>query len=217
VLVLGALAQGAAPPAADPSLAVADSRLQQLLAQAAGPFKRWREASPEQAGQRQLVRLGLALSAAQATRAAWADELQAMLASHGLAPSSLLLELPPTLAYDDRNLRERLAALAALGCELAINRFGTGTATLSALEKLPLALLKIDAGVIEGALSREHHRVLLEAIVRVARSQGMATLAQGVASGRALARVCELGCDRVEGPLPRRSAAPLLQGLALLA
>lgn len=174
---------------------LAEALLQRTLALALPAFMAWRAADAE----RGHCRLALPVSAALVRRAGWADELGTWLQDAGLAGRDLQLELPPTLVLQDRNLPARLQALAQMGVALALDDFGTGHSSLSALARLPLALLKIDRGFVPQAHELEHHRVLLESTVRLATQLGIATLGKGLETAPQLALLRGLGCQRGEG------------------
>jgi EAL domain-containing protein (putative c-di-GMP-specific phosphodiesterase class I) len=175
--------------------ALAAALLQRQLALAAGPFVRWRAADPA----RQACRLALPVAAPLVRRAGWGDELGLLLQDAGLDGTDVQLELPPTLPLQDRNLPPRLQALARQRLSLALDDFGTGQSSLSALGRLPLALLKIDRGFVPQAHELEHHRVLLESTVRLAGQLGIATLGKGLQTTPQLALLRGLGCQRGEG------------------
>ncbi|MBC7703257.1 MAG: EAL domain-containing protein, partial [Rhodoferax sp.] len=93
--------------------------------------------------------------------------------------------------------------------------FGTGYSSLSSLHELPVNTVKIDRSFVAEAVSSAHHRVLIEATIRVARSLGMGTVAEGIETREQAALLQELGCHKGQGyffckPLP---PAELLQWL----
>ena len=186
---------------------LAEALLQRTLALAAAHFVPWRAADASRAG----CRLALPAAAALVRRADWADTLASLLQDNGLACADVQLELPPTLALHDSNLPARLQVLARSGVALALDDFGTGGSSLSALARLPLALLKIDRGFVPQAHELEHHRVLLESTVRLATQLGIATLGKGLQTAAQLALLREMGCERGEG----EAAAALLPPTAL--
>jgi EAL domain-containing protein (putative c-di-GMP-specific phosphodiesterase class I) len=203
-------ALGPAEAGDDDQLAAA--LLQHQLQRAAEPFLRWRAADRA----RQACRLALPVATPLVRRAGWADELAALLQGAGLDGADVQLELPPTLPLHDRNLPARLQALARQRLSLALDDFGTGQSSLSALGRLPLALIKIDRGFVPQAHELEHHRVLLESTVQAASRLGIATLGKGLQTVPQLALLRGLGCQRGEGAAARALLAPgLLDGVPL--
>ena len=89
--------------------------------------------------------------------------------------------------------------LKALGLSLALDDFGTGYSSLSSLHALPIDTVKIDRSFVSQSDTSNHHRVLIEATVRVANSLGMTTVAEGVETHAQAQVVATLGCDRAQG------------------
>jgi EAL domain-containing protein (putative c-di-GMP-specific phosphodiesterase class I) len=92
-------------------------------------------------------------------------------------------------------------ALKALGLTLALDDFGTGYSSLASLHLLPVDTVKIDRSFVSEAVTSAHHRVLIEATVRVARSLHMSTVAEGIETAGQAAVVRELGCEKGQGYL----------------
>ena len=121
-----------------------------------------------------------------------------------------------SLAAQDQDIQQRLHDLKALGIQLALDDFGTGYSSLSSLHLLPVDTVKIDRSFVCQADTSAHHRVLIEATVKVARSLGMTTVAEGIETQSQLDVVRNHLCDKVQGyfysrPLP---APELLAWLA---
>jgi EAL domain-containing protein (putative c-di-GMP-specific phosphodiesterase class I) len=96
---------------------------------------------------------------------------------------SLQLEVTESLAAQDQQVQQRLHELKALGITLALDDFGTGYSSLSSLHLLPVDTVKIDRSFVCQADTSHHHRVLIEATVKVAQSLGMNTVAEGIETG----------------------------------
>ena len=157
------------------------------------------------------------LSRAQLGQAGWVDSVAAVLAATGMPAASLQLEVTESLAAQDQDTQLRLHELKALGVKLALDDFGTGYSSLSSLHLLPVDTVKIDRSFVCQADTSSHHRVLIEATVKVAQSLGMKTVAEGIETRSQLDVVREQCCDKVQGyyfsrPLP---AAELLDWLSL--
>jgi diguanylate cyclase (GGDEF)-like protein len=139
-----------------------------------------------------------------------------ILESSGVAPARLQLEVTESLAAQDDSIRSRLQELRTLGLTLALDDFGTGYSSLASLHQLPVGTVKIDRSFVSEAVASAHHRVLIEATIRVASSLGMGTVAEGIETAAQAALLRQLGCDKGQGyffskPL---SAADLVQWLA---
>ena len=115
-----------------------------------------------------------------------ADQLWLELTETGLADSSAL---------------PSLTALHDLGIRLALDDFGTGWSSMSRLALYPWDLLKIDRSFIAslGVDPRAEH--LVRAMIAMAHSLGILTVAEGVETPDQLSRLTDLGCDVVQGNL----------------
>ena len=130
-----------------------------------------------------------------------------MLETFGMRPECLQIEITESLAAQDETIQCHLHALRALGVTVALDDFGTGFSSLSSLHLLAVDTVKIDRSFVSLADSSAHHRVLIEATVRVARSLGMRTVAEGIETEAQAAVIRELGCDKGQGYLYSRPLA----------
>jgi predicted signal transduction protein with EAL and GGDEF domain len=141
------------------------------------------------------------LSAVQLRRAGLAAEVQAVLADSRIAPAALQLEVTESLAAQDEAARTRLREIKALGVRIALDDFGTGYSSLACLHQLPVDTVKIDRSFVSHAEGSDYHRVLIEATIRVARTLGMDTVAEGIETPSQAALLQRLDCDRGQGYL----------------
>jgi diguanylate cyclase (GGDEF)-like protein len=160
--------------------------------------------------------LAVNLSRAQLGQPAFIDSVRDILRSCGMNPQQLQLEVTESLAAQDEMIQSRLRDLKSLGLKLALDDFGTGYSSLASLHLLPVDTIKIDRSFVSQADSSRHHRVLVEATIRVAHSLGMSTVAEGIETAAQAAAVRQLCCEKGQGyffakPLP---AADLARWLA---
>ncbi len=141
------------------------------------------------------------LSAVQLRLPGLAADVQAVLADSGLPPAALQLEVTESLAAQDETARERLREIKALGVRIALDDFGTGYSSLACLHQLPVDTVKIDRSFVSHAERSDYHRVLIEATIRVARTLGMDTVAEGIETASQAALLRRLDCDRGQGYL----------------
>ncbi|MDO9074303.1 MAG: EAL domain-containing protein [Rubrivivax sp.] len=151
--------------------------------------------------------LSVNLSRAQLADPALAAQVQHALQNAGLAPGCLQLEITESLAAEDPQIRAGLHALKVLGLTLALDDFGTGYSSLASLHQWPVDVIKIDRSFVSQLETSAHHRVLVEATVRVARSLGMGTVAEGVETAGQAAALRALQCDKGQGYLYARPLA----------
>ncbi|MGC8466184.1 MAG: putative bifunctional diguanylate cyclase/phosphodiesterase, partial [Acidimicrobiales bacterium] len=126
-----------------------------------------------------------------------------LLDTHGILGSEVCLELTESVVMD--NIARASAILGQLrerDIHIAIDDFGSGYSSLAYLGRLPVNKLKIDKGFID---QLEHDdtpdETLVAAIVAMAESLGMSTVAEGVETPTQARRVRELGCDSIQGYL----------------
>jgi diguanylate cyclase (GGDEF)-like protein len=147
-----------------------------VLARACRDFMHWRDVLGPLAPRL----LAVNLSRAQLGQDGFAASVRATLASVGMEPGALQLEVTESLAAQDQDIQARLHELKAIGVTLALDDFGTGYSSLSSLHLLPVDTVKIDRSFVCQADTSHHHRVLIEATVKVAQSLGMGTVAEGI-------------------------------------
>lgn len=139
------------------------------------------------------------LSRAQLAQPDWAAKVADILARTGMPAAGLQLEVTESLAAQDEQIQVRLHELKALGIKLALDDFGTGYSSLSSLHLLPVDTVKIDRSFVCKADTSHHHRVLIEATVKVAQSLGMNTVAEGIETAAQLDAVRAQSCAKGQG------------------
>lgn len=118
----------------------------------------------------------------------------------GIEPARVTAEITESaLLVDEASVVERLSRLREAGIRVAIDDFGTGYASLNYLTKLPLDVLKIDRGLITNIVEGERDRIVVKAMIRLARELGLTVLVEGVESTPQLALLSEWGCDLYQG------------------
>jgi diguanylate cyclase (GGDEF)-like protein len=124
------------------------------------------------------------------------------LASTGLAPQLLELELTESVLFDESdNLGAIFGRLRALGVRLAIDDFGTGYSNLGYLKRFAVQRLKIDRSFVRRLSVDAHDESIVRAIIDVAHNLGLATVAEGVEDEATLARLVQMGCEFAQGYL----------------
>jgi diguanylate cyclase (GGDEF)-like protein len=156
------------------------------------------------------------LSPRQFLQADVVEMVRDVLAHTGLHPSALVLELTEgVMMFDSAQTISQLAGLKSLGVRLAIDDFGTGYSSLSYLRELPFDILKIDKLFIDGIAGGPSESGFARAIMRLARTLDLQTVAEGVEGASQVAELKGLQCDVGQGfffakPLPRDGIDALL-------
>lgn len=120
----------------------------------------------------------------------------------------LTLEITESMVMTpDDELTTRFQALRDMGVGLSVDDFGTGFSGLSRLVTLPVTEIKIDKSFVDGCLTDNRSRSLLEAITSIGQSFGMMVVAEGVETREQLQLLQRIGCPVVQGyyfarPLP---------------
>lgn len=173
---------------------------EKVLEMACRDFVRWQQ----RLGSRAPKLLAVNLSRAQLGHEGLCHKVSDILAASGMEPHRLQLEITESLAAQGTDIQEQLLRLKALGVKLALDDFGTGYSSLSSLHLLPVDTVKIDRSFVTLAGTSRHHEVLIEATVKVARSLGMNTVAEGIETEQQAAVVYAQGCDKGQGYLYSR-------------
>jgi diguanylate cyclase (GGDEF)-like protein len=140
------------------------------------------------------------VSAHQLSRRGFADDVRSALASSGIRPSLLTLELTETtLMRDVTAAGAALKAIKALGVRIAIDDFGTGYASLSQLQRLPVDILKIDRSFVAALGDGGQSRELLQAILGVGEALSLTVVAEGIEEAEQMATLEEMGCEMAQG------------------
>jgi len=184
------------------------------------PLGEWvlRTACAEAAKWPAYVRIAINLSPAQFRSTELVPVVVGALASSGIAPHSLELEVTETvIMHDSDAVFAVLAQLRELGVRIALDDFGTGYSSLSFLQRFPFDKVKIDrsfVGELSSARAEAHH--LARAVVRFAVSLGKTTTAEGVETKEQLDILREEGCAETQGyyfsrPMPASDIATMLR------
>jgi EAL domain-containing protein (putative c-di-GMP-specific phosphodiesterase class I) len=145
-----------------------------------------------------------------------ADALSDALASSGVDPSAIILEITESvLMQQTDSVLERLQTLKKRGVRLAIDDFGTGYCSLSYLQRFPLDIMKIDKAFIARMATNGNDAALASTIVALAATLKLFTVAEGVEDADQRQQLLALGCDHGQGflfaqPVPASAIADLL-------
>lgn len=168
------------------------------------------------------TKVAINVSAHQLRTAGLADAVASALIRHSLPPSWLELEITESAVMDDiASASTILKQISALGVSLALDDFGTGHASLSYLRRLPFNTLKIDRSFIQNVVTDPGDASLSLAIIAMARSLGLRTVAEGVETEAQRDYLRKHLCDEMQGflisrPLPAAQAGQYLLDAAAL-
>ncbi|WP_294121014.1 EAL domain-containing protein [Sphingomonas sp.] len=126
--------------------------------------------------------------------------LLAEIAHAGLIPEQITVEIvESSLMADSLEVAGRLSRLRAAGVRIAIDDFGTGYSSLAYLTSLPIDAIKIDRGLINHIVGGTRDRIVVKAMIRLARELGLKVVVEGVENIAQLHLLEEWGCDLYQG------------------
>lgn len=179
-----------------------------VLSQAASDFEHWHSAGLPR------LRVAVNVSAAELVRKNFATTFLEK-TRRTRTPPCIDIEIPESaLRMDLQLLRQTLRTLRGEGVRIAVDHFGMSQASLSRLGELPVDSLKIDRSFISRLRSEPESQAVVIAIIALARSYGLRTVAEGVESIEQLKILDALGCEQAQGYL--HSPAVSCEELALL-
>lgn len=148
----------------------------------------------------EVICVAVNLSAAQFARDTLFGDVTSALAANGLQPSRLELEVTEGLLVHDRDqTRDLLCRLREAGVGIALDDFGTGYSSLSYLREFPFSKLKIDRSFVRDLPQENGCEAIIQAVIALAKSIRLQTVAEGVESLDHLMRVKAAGCDMAQG------------------
>lgn len=118
----------------------------------------------------------------------------------GINPRRVTAEITESaLLLDQDAVAERLQRLREAGIGIAVDDFGTGYANLAYLTSLPLDAIKIDRGLVADLVGGERDRIVVKALIHLARELDLKVVVEGVETTGQLALLAEWGCDLYQG------------------
>ena len=165
-----------------------------VLLEACAQAQRWRAA-----GWTDLT-ISVNVSPVQFRRGSVETSVALALAASGLPSTNLELELTESLLIQDSlALAESLASLRRMGVRFAIDDFGTGYSNLAYLKRFEVERLKIDQTFVRRLTDDLQDQAIVRAIVQMASSLNLFTVAEGVEDAATLALLGDLGCQQGQG------------------
>lgn len=188
---LGAETLFAAADRADLSIGLSDHIQLTALARAAA----WPAALAK-------LRLAINLTAADIARPGFADIFLDRVDASGFARTRLTVEITESGLIEDLGIAAALLSeLRSAGCRVAIDDFGTGYSSLAYLKALPLDYLKIDKKLAQDIAGSTRDRIVVRGVIDMARSLGLAVIAEGVETPEQLDLLAKEGCQYYQGYL----------------
>jgi EAL domain-containing protein (putative c-di-GMP-specific phosphodiesterase class I) len=148
------------------------------------------------------IRLAVNVSPVQLKCQTLALRIAGALATSGLEPSRLELEITEAvLIRDDEAALAILHQLRAIGVRIALDDFGTGYSSLSYLKRFPFDKIKIDRCFVSDVTEADGSSSIVQAVVNIAGALSMTTVAEGVETEAQRTLLRKLGCTEMQGYL----------------
>ena len=128
------------------------------------------------------------------------DHIKSLVAEFGLNRDEFLLEITET-AYtqDSEQIIKTVKAFREAGFRIEIDDFGSGYSSLSMISTLPMDALKLDMEFMRNAFKERKNTRMLDAVIDIAYSLEVPTIAEGVETAEQMFALKEMGCDIVQG------------------
>ncbi len=169
-----------------------------IVRQACEQLAAWRRLRPDTAP----ASLSVNLSRRQLIQPDLPELLAQIVADAGIQPAFLHLEITESAVMQDAEHASRvLSDLKAAGFRLAMDDFGTGYSSLACLHQFPLDVLKVDRSFVANLCRGRDFAALVNAIVMLARSLGIAVVAEGVETPEQALLLQTMDCQHAQGYL----------------
>lgn len=148
------------------------------------------------------------LSAVQFRHPTLPDVITAIIKDVGLNPQLLEIELTEGVAmHDPKTAISIMNTLHDIGIRMSIDDFGTGYSSLAYLKQFKIYKLKIDQSFVRDITTNPEDKAIVSAVIQMAHSLGLTTIAEGVETLDQLDYLRQQGCDEIQGyyyskPLP---------------
>jgi len=180
-----------------------------VLAQACAQLAAWHRAGFAE------ITMSVNLSGRQLQQKQLEQSIKRIVLQSGINPCLVELEITERVLMRNPELAAHiLREVKTLRMRLSVDDFGTVYSSLSYLRSFPLDALKIDRSFVQDLIARADDAAIVKAIVALAQSLKLKTVAEGVETAAQYEILCALGCDEYQGYLYSRPVdADLIAGM----
>jgi diguanylate cyclase (GGDEF)-like protein len=162
------------------------------------------------------LRIAVNVTAADIAEPGFADRVLALAAESDLTHRLTVEVTESELMEDLGAAADLLAQLRSGGLRVAIDDFGTGYSSLAYLKALPLDTIKIDRRLAQDIAGSPRDRIVVRGVIDMARSLGLAVVAEGVETEEQLSLLAAEGCTYYQGflcspPVDEKALAGLVR------
>lgn len=160
-------------------------------------------------GDIEVPRVSIKMSPGQFRDPLLAQKIEQTLSEERIDPAMLSFALTGGMPMNGApSIESTLRKLKALGVTLALDDFGIAYSSFSYLRRLPFDQIRIDQSLIENIVTDTNDAAIANAIISMAHSLGIQTMAKGVETEAQCEFLCQLLCDEMQGSLFSRPMAP---------
>ncbi len=172
---------------------------------------------------KQLVKVSVNFSRRHLAEPDFVDRLVEAVRYYDLEPADLEIELTESVAYDEMGtLLKVMHQIKEAGFGLSMDDFGSGYSSLSLLREMPVDVLKLDKGFLDGCHGNEksdRDKRILYHIISMAKDLEITVLAEGVETEQQKEFLKEVNCDLIQGyfyskPMPTDRFAGYLEPIS---
>ncbi|MEM6493025.1 MAG: EAL domain-containing protein [Pseudomonadota bacterium] len=147
------------------------------------------------------TRIGLNVSEADLSHPDFLEDMDDLIERSVLEPANIVLEVTETMLLLDESgtIRERMETLDQRGFTIALDDFGTGFSSLTHLRDFPIRKVKIDKDFIGTMAHDRQSRLIVQAMVQMARSLEVRMVAEGVETDEQYLFLRSIGCSHAQG------------------
>ena len=169
-----------------------------ILEQACTQMAKWSQRYPDI----QDLSVSVNLSAKQLRQPDLLDKVEGAINGSGLKPEKLKLEIAETVLMDEPDANIQLIhSLRDLGVRVQVDDFGTGSSSLSYLNRFRVDTLKIDRSFISRVGVPGEKAAIVQAMISLARNLGIRVIAEGVETSQQSETLMSFQCDQAQGYL----------------
>jgi len=174
-----------------------------VLSKACIQLKKWHDKGHS------ALHLAVNISGVQLKEDDFVDMVQVVLKKTAFDPGKLKLEITESVALQNLEaIVPKLSKLTEMGVQFAIDDFGVGYCSLHYLKRLPITTIKIDRSFMRGLSKNEEDSSVVTAVIAMAKSLEIDTIAEGVENREQMAFLNRCHCDKVQGFLYSRPLSP---------
>jgi diguanylate cyclase (GGDEF)-like protein len=148
----------------------------------------------------QTLKMGINISPKQLNSTHLLSELNQLTQNQSFNPEWLDIEITENIALDgEYRMTQIFDLFKSIGMSISIDDFGTGYASVSTLRHFSFDRIKIAKPLIDSITSSERGQQIVKAIVLLAKTIGIHTIAEGVETREQLDALVAVGCEQIQG------------------